>query len=144
MICYINVRHAGTAFVVHKLLAGMRVTELFSVPDPLQWDVGWSHIEENKYDKIRALLPLATGAFTTFRTGIDQSCAKRQENVWVLGREKQLMFDLMCEFDFLPLHLEIPGRRDEELTEINHRFSLALSSDWARVPSLAAGFKGVA
>src|SRR5215469_8683838 len=115
MICYINVRHAGSAFVVSKLLAGLKVADLVSAQDPERYDVTWSHVQANFYDRIRAVLPLAKGSFTTFRTGIDDSGARRKENAATLGREKQLMFDLMCEFDILPLHLEIPGRRDEEL-----------------------------
>ncbi len=136
MICYINVRHSGSAFVVSKLLAGLKVADLVSLQDPQRYDVAWSHVHANIYDRIRAVLPLANGIFTTFRTGIDDSCARRKEDAGALGREKQLLFDLMCEFDILPLHLEIPGRRDEELAEINRKFGLSLTTDWVRVPSM--------
>jgi hypothetical protein len=136
VICYINVRHAGSAFVVRKLLGGLKVADLVSAQDPQRFDVTWSHVQANVYDRIRAVMRLAKGSFTTFRTGIDDSCARRKEDAAVLGREKQLLFDLMCEFDILPLHLEIPGRRDEELAEINRKFGLSLATDWVRVPSM--------
>jgi hypothetical protein len=137
VICYVNVRHAGTGFVVNHLFAGLKVDDVMCTHDFSRApDAAWSHVHAHRVAHIRRVLPHAKAIFTTFRAGIDDSCMRRKEDLWTLWREKQQLFDLQCEFDILPLHLEIPGRRDEELAEINRRSGLSMTTNWERVPSM--------
>ena len=135
MIAYVNLRHAGTGFVVRKLCAGMKATQIESA-DAGHWDLAWGHVHENNLDAVRGILRRSRAAFTSFRGGIEESCLKRGECLATLLREKALMLDLLAEFEILPLHIDLPGIRERELEDINGRCGLHLATDWVRVPSL--------